>query len=56
VFADVYRHAVPVAVHLYQQPHDWAFMAAIVVAFAIPELISRLRYRRWRRAVLSACR
>jgi hypothetical protein len=56
VFASVYPHAVPAAVHLYQQPHDWLIMGAIVVAFAIPELISRLRYRRWRRDVLAACR
>jgi hypothetical protein len=56
VFANVYPHAVPAAVQLYQQAHDWMFMGAIVVAFAIPELIARHRYRRWRRDVLSACR
>ena len=56
MFANVDPHAVPVAVHLYQQAHDWAFMGAIVVVFAIPELVARLRHRRWRRDVLAACR
>jgi hypothetical protein len=46
----------PYAVHLYHQLHDWLFMGAIVVAFAIPEIVALAGRRRWRRDVLAACR
>lgn len=46
----------PYAVHLFQELHDWLFMGAIVVAFAIPEIVGSVRRRRWRRDVLAACR
>ncbi len=41
---------------LHHQLHDWLYMAAIVVAFAIPETAALIRRRIWRRQVLAAFR
>jgi hypothetical protein len=46
----------PYAVHLFHQLHDWLAMTVIMLAFAVPEVGSMIRDRRWRRAVLSAFR
>jgi hypothetical protein len=46
----------PYAFHPFHQLHDWLFMGAIVVAFAIPEVVASIRRRQWRRQVLSAFR
>jgi divalent metal cation (Fe/Co/Zn/Cd) transporter len=48
--------AHPYVFHPYQKPHDWLIMGLIVLAFALPEAVSRIRHRIWRRRVLSACR
>ncbi len=48
--------AIPFTPHLFHQLHDWLFMAALVLAFAPPQLGAMLRHRMWRRRVLSAFR
>lgn len=49
-------HLHPYTVHLFLQLHDWLAMAGIVLAFGVPEVVSMIRHRRWRRAVLAAFR
>jgi hypothetical protein len=36
--------------------HDWIYMGLLAAAFLGAELVSRLRHRRWKRAVMSAFR
>jgi hypothetical protein len=48
--------AIPFTPHLYHQLHDWIFMGAIVVAFAIPQIVAMIRHRSWRHQVMSAFR
>jgi hypothetical protein len=40
--------------HLHHSFGDWCCMALIMVAFAIPPLVVKIRHELWRRRVLSA--
>lgn len=44
------------APHLHHSLVDWCCMGLIVVAFATPAWVARLRHELWRRRVLSAMR
>ncbi|HEX6230691.1 MAG TPA: hypothetical protein VF029_03160 [Actinomycetota bacterium] len=44
------------APHLHHSALDWCCMGLILLAFAIPALVAKLRHALWRRQVLSAMR
>jgi hypothetical protein len=52
----VFAAAVRYVPHLYQQLHDWLFMAGLVILFAIPSAVAGIRRHVWRRRVMSAFR